>query len=109
MKIFSSILILLMVTIALSADYLLKIAGTKDSMLNRYFFGGMILYSLTAFVWYYILRTTKFSGANLLYSLFTVLLSVAIGVFFFKESLHSIEIIGVIMAITSIIILTRFS
>lgn len=109
MKLVSLVSVLVMVSMALLADYLLKIAGTKPTMINRYFIGGAVVYSLTAFVWYFVLRNIKFSGANLLYSIFTILLSVGIGIFVFKESLGPMEIIGVAMAIGSIIILMRFA
>lgn len=98
-----------MVAMAIFADYLLKIAGSKSSILNRYFVGGMIVYSLTAFVWYFVLRNIKFSLANLFYSLFTVLMSVGIGVMVFREKLGSIEILAILMALASIIFLFRFA
>jgi drug/metabolite transporter (DMT)-like permease len=98
----------LMVLVALLADYLLKIAGDKINWANKYFWLGMILYSLTAFVWYFVLRHIKFSEANLFYSLLTVLASVAIGRFAFGEHLSLIEGIAVCTAIGSIVVLSRF-
>ena len=109
MKIFSFLAVIAMVIMALFADYLLKIAGSKTSILNRYFIGGMIVYSLTAFVWYFVLRNIKFSLANLFYSLFTVLISVGIGAMVFRERLGSIEILAVLMALASIVLLFRFA
>jgi EamA domain-containing membrane protein RarD len=109
MKYLSILAVVLMVSMALAADYLLKLAGSKDSIFNRYFAGGMMLYSLTAFVWYFVLRNIKFSEANVFYSIFTVLLSAVIGVVVFKEHISIIEIIAIAMAIGSLIILSRFN
>jgi len=108
MKYLPLLAVFLMVSIALLADYFLKIAGTKASIVNRYFFGGMALYSLTAFLWYFVLRNIKFSQANVFYSIFTILLSVVIGLIVFKEHLNLIEGIAIVMAVVSLIILSRF-
>lgn len=97
-----------MVIIALSADYFLKIAGTKSPFFNRYFLAGLILYSSTTFIWYFVMKNIKFSEANLFYSLLTVLASVGIGRFIFNERLNLIEGIAVLTAIGSIIVLSRF-
>lgn len=101
-------LVLAMVSLALTADYFLKLAGQKDQFLNRDFFLGMTLYASTAFVWLFVLKYVKFSVANLFYSLFTIILAVLIGVFRFKESLNLLEMAGIGMAFISIILLGRF-
>jgi len=38
-----------------------------------------------------------------------VLLLTAIGVLIFRESLHSYEMIGIVLAVTSLVLLTRFA
>lgn len=109
MQVPSFVLILLMVVMALVADYFLKIAGQKPEMLNRFFLAGMAIYATTAFIWYVVLKNIKFASANLFYSLFTVLLSVVMGVILFKETLFPVEIVGIVLAISSILILSRFA
>lgn len=109
MKILSFAAVFLMVSMALVADYFLKIAGTKPTMFNLYFLGGTLIYLCTAFVWYFVLKNIEFTEANLFYSLFTILLSVVIGTLIFREPLELLEVVGIAMAIGSIILLTRFA
>lgn len=100
--------VLIMVVMALLADYCLKLAGQKIHLLNPLFFTGMAIYAATAFVWTFVLKNIKFGTANLFYSLFTVLLSAVMGIFLFNESLNPLEIVGMVMAVGSIVILSRF-
>ncbi len=100
--------VLVMVCMAIGADNLLKEAGLQKSMFNIFFFGGMGLYSLTAFVWYYVLRNAKLAEANLMYALLTILVSVITGILFFKERLSAGEIFAFMTAVASIVMLSRF-
>ncbi len=108
MRIVGLLAVFVMVIVALTADYFLKIAGTKSPFFNRYFIAGFILYSLTTFIWYFVMKNVKFSEANLLYSLFTVLAAVGIGRYIFNERLNIWETVAVCTAIGSIVVLSRF-
>lgn len=106
MDIFAIILMSIMV---MAADSFLKRAGYEKSFNNPYFYMGMLVYMLTSFVWFFVLKNLKFSIANLMYGLFTMILSVMVGIIFFKEKLGAIEFLGVLMAVASVFILRRFS
>jgi drug/metabolite transporter (DMT)-like permease len=55
------------------------------------------------------MKHIKLSSLGVIYSLTTVLLLVAIGVFYFHEKLNIYEIIGIVAAIVSVILLSRFA
>lgn len=69
---------------------------------------GSVIYACTAFGWFFVLKKMKLSSAAVIYSMIIVLLSVTIGIFYFKEKLNFYEMIGVTMAILSMLLLYRF-
>jgi multidrug transporter EmrE-like cation transporter len=65
-----------------------------------------ISYSLTTSCW--LPALTKFNSLSVLgtiWAVMTTLIAVLVGVFIFKESLTSIQMIGIVMAVISIILL----
>ena len=105
----------ILIVIALSAagvmgDYCIKIAGNGKQYIDRgWFIIGMLIYASTAFGWFYAMKHIKLSSLGVIYALTTVLLLVVVGIFSFNEKLNVYEIIGMIGAITSIILLGRFA
>ncbi len=69
----------------------------------------MIGYALSAFGWVYVLRWFKLSTIGAIYSIVLIGMLAIIGVTAFSEKITTTEIIGLILACVSIIILTRFS
>ncbi|MBI5892641.1 MAG: transporter [Deltaproteobacteria bacterium] len=92
------------------ADYFLKVASLHDKPVkNKEFLIALLVYSLTVFPWVYIMKYLKLATIAVVYSLTTVILLTLLGVFVFNETLNHYEVAGVIMAITSIILLSRFA
>src|SRR5690349_12424325 len=111
----SSTTLAVFVTIAFSVlgvlgDYFLKLASAKDESLKTpAFYVGFILYASTAFGWVFVMKHLKLATVGVVYSISMVLLLTAVGVVAFKESLNSYEIAGLIMAVGSLLLLTRFN
>ena len=96
--------------IGVLADYFIKVSGSGPKYINYpYFFIGMIVYALTAFGWFYVMKYVKLSTLGIFYSVTTVVLLALVGTILFKEHLSAYETIGIILGIISIIILARFS
>ena len=103
------LIIIFLAGVGVLADYFLKISGNGEKYINYpTFFIGMIIYALTAFGWFYVMKHIKLSTLGIFYSVTTVVLLAFVGVFFFKEQLSIYDIIGIVLGITSIIILARF-
>jgi small multidrug resistance pump len=104
-----------MVTIGFSllgvlGDYFLKLASAHDHSLKTiWFYIGFVVYASTAFGWVFVMKHLKLATLSVVYSISMVLLLTAIGVVFFRESLNSYEIAGLVMAIASLILLVRFA
>src|SRR6476620_10426868 len=103
------------VTIAFSVvgvigDYYLKLASAKDESLKSHaFYIGFLIYASTAFGWVFVMKHLKLATVSVVYCISMVLLLTAIGVAVFKESLNGYEIAGLVMAVASLLLLTRFN
>jgi drug/metabolite transporter (DMT)-like permease len=103
------------VTIAFSlvgvlGDYFLKLASQRDQPLRTgWFYLGFALYASTAFGWVFVMRHLKLATISVLYSVSMVLLLTAIGTLVFRESLKPLEIVGIVLALASLVLLVRFA
>ena len=103
------------VTIAFSVlgvvgDYFLKLASADENPLRTAsFYLGFVLYASTAFGWVFVMKHLKLATIAVVYSVSIVLLLTVIGVVFFRESLSHYEIVGLFMAIGSLVLLVRFA
>ncbi len=73
------------------------------------FYLGFVLYASTAFGWVFVMKYLKLGTIGVLYSVCMVLFLTAIGVVVFKESLNYYEIAGLVLAVISLTLLTRFA
>lgn len=98
--------IVLVSIFSILADIILKKAADN----NNYIFLiiGCGLYVLDAFFWFIAYKYSKFSTVGILYSLSVVFLSVLTGIFYFKERINIVEVIGLVLGFVSIILLSRF-
>ena len=107
--------IAVLVTIAFSVigvlrDYFLKLASAREQSLRTgWFYLGFALYASTAFGWVFVMRHLKLATISVLYSVSLVLLLTAIGVVLFRESLNYFEVIGIVLAVVSLVLLMRFT
>ena len=75
----------------------------------KWFLLGFILYALTAFGWFYVMKNIKLSTLGVFYAISTIIFLIIVGVFYFKEPLNNYEIAGVVLAILSLILLGKFA
>jgi drug/metabolite transporter (DMT)-like permease len=96
--------------IGVLGDYFLKLASAKEqSLRTSCFYLGFALYASTAFGWVFVMKHLKLATISVLYSVSLVLLLTGIGVVLFHESLNYFEVIGIVLAVMSLVLLMRFS
>ena len=101
--------IILLSAVGVLGDFFLDLAGReKQSSQVHFFLIGMLIYALSAFGWFYIIKQVKLEDLGILYALTTSFLLILVGVLFFKEQLQAKEIIGLILGFLSILLLSRF-
>ncbi len=103
------LVIILLAGVGVLADYFIKLSGSGVKYINYpQFLIGLVLYTLTAFGWFYVMKHIKLSTIGIFYSVSTLMLLAIVGVFFFKEQLSIYEVVGILFGVISIIILARF-
>src|SRR5512132_179007 len=91
-------------------DYFLKLASAREQPLRTgWFYLGFALYASTAFGWVFVMRHLKLATIGVLYSVSMVLLLTAVGLVLFQESLNYFEVIGIVFAVVSLVLLMRFA
>ena len=96
--------------IGVLGDYFLKLAsGREQPLRTSWFYLGFALYASTAFGWVFVMKYLKLATISVLYSVSLVLLLTGIGVVLFRESLNYFEVIGIVLAVTSLVLLIRFA
>jgi multidrug transporter EmrE-like cation transporter len=96
--------------IGVLGDYFLKLASAKEqSLRTSCFYLGFALYASTAFGWVFVMKHLKLATISVLYSVSLVLLLTAVGVVLFQESLNYFEVIGIVFAVISLVLLMRFA
>ena len=102
------------VTIAFSClgvlgDYFLKLVSAQEASLRATaFYVGFVIYASTAFGWLFVMKHLQLATIGAVYSVSMVLLLTILGVVRFGESLSAIDIVGLMMAIGSLVLLGRF-
>jgi drug/metabolite transporter (DMT)-like permease len=70
---------------------------------------GFVVYASTAFGWVFVMRYLKLATISVVYSISMVLLLTAVGVVLFGESLNYYEVVGIGLAVASLLLLMRFA
>lgn len=91
-------------------DFFIKQAAVDNNAdsWKKVVIGGFIWF-ITAIGWFFLLKKEKLISLGGIYLVSSVILLVFVSVFIFKEKVSEMEIVGIIMAIISLIILARFS
>jgi drug/metabolite transporter (DMT)-like permease len=94
--------------VGIAGDYFLKRASDRDRPLVTWeFLLGLLLYASTAFAWVYVMRQLKLATIGVIYSVSMVLLLAGMGVLFFGETLSLKEVVGIVLAIASLLLLAN--
>lgn len=108
--IFAIILVAVISIIEVLGDFLIKLSGQGAKYIDwKLFIPGFAIYSFTAILWFFAIKNEKLSTLGVFFSIFTILCFVAIDVFYFKEQMNSYEIVGIILALISLVLLGRFA
>ncbi len=90
-------------------DFFIKLASNSPkSPIIKWFVIGAVIWASVAFGWYHVYKYLKLSTSAVFYAISTILFLTSVSVFYFKEKLNIYEIIGIAMAIGSLILLKRF-
>ena len=91
-------------------DFFIKISGSGSKFVElKWFIVGLAIYASTAFGWFFVMKYVKLPVLGVFYTVSTVLFLTLVSVFYFKEPLTLYEIIGILFAMGSILLLWNFT
>ena len=108
-------LLALIITVGLAlisviGDYFINLAGEgRKDIVTRWFVIGLIIYASTAFGWFFVMKHIKLSTMGVYYAVPTIVFLALISVFSFKESINIYEVLGIILAILSVVLMAKFA
>jgi len=111
----NSVLLAFLAGIMLSAVTVLADVFVKHASLKNEFSGwpelvvGALIYGATAFGWFFLMRKITLTQLGVLYGVSCIILLTLVSVFYFKERISLMEILGIFLGLASIALLARFS
>jgi len=91
-------------------DFFINLAGEGKKFIElKWFVIGFLIYASTALGWFLVMKHIKLATLGVFYAVSTIVFLVIVGTFYFKEPINAYEIVGIITAIVSLIILGRFA
>ena len=104
------LLVVLISIITAIGDFFMKLAGNSSRYIDaKWFSYGMLLYLITGFGWFMVMKVVKLSSIGIIYGVTTSVVLAFIGIAIFHEKLNFIEVIAMMMGLTSIFLLARFA
>lgn len=101
-------IVLGIVGFSIIGDYLLKLASQReDWMTTPHFALGALLYGVSAFGWVLAMRLMPLGSIGVSYAVLSVLALTALGVFVFGEKLALRDVLGILLAFTSLGLMSR--
>lgn len=99
-----------LIILTVIADAMIKNASLQVAFEGwKLLVSGATIFGLTGFGWFFLMRKVKLSTLGVWYSVGCVVLLTLLSVFYFKEKISSMEVVGIIFAVISLIILVRFA
>ena len=106
----SLIAAVLLALIGVIGDFFINLAGEGKKFIELgWFIIGFLIYAATAFGWFFVMKHIKLSTLGVFYAISTMLFLTIVSVFYFKESISPYEIIGIVLAVISIILLGKLA
>lgn len=101
---------ILLSMVSVAADYFVKRASESPHALqSAYFVTGAAMFTVSAFGWVFVLRYVKLATIGAIYSVVTVIGLAVLELTIFNESFTPAEWLGMGLAISSLILLSRFT
>lgn len=97
-----AVVLFLIVVATTAGDYSLKIASGEGRLLSSPMLFGLILYSIPAFGWMYLMKSHSLAQIGVIYSAATILVLFALSILVFREEVSRREYFGAVLALGAI-------
>jgi multidrug transporter EmrE-like cation transporter len=104
-----TVLILTIATaLTLAGDYCIKVAsGDQDGLSSKTFMLGALLYAMPSVAWFFLMRSHSLAAVGVYYSAAVIILLATLGCLVFKEAFGLREVVGLSLAIASVVVMSR--
>ena len=103
----SALILAAIVALTVVGDYSIKAASQLGGGLwTRAFLLGALMYGLPAVGWYYLMQAHSLAAIGVFYSAVTLLLLAGMGTLVFKESFGLREMVGLSLALASVVVMS---
>lgn len=103
----SALILAAIVALTVVGDYSIKAASQQGGgLFTRAFLLGALLYGLPAIGWYYLMQAHSLAAIGVFYSAVTLLLLAGMGTLVFKESFGLREVVGLSLALASVVVMS---
>lgn len=103
---YAIVLTLVVSSVSVVGDFCVRKAVDAESPIT-YLLLGALVYGCNTIGWYYLMLEVKLAVLGALFAIFSTLMLIAIGVFFFKEPLSVQEMIGILLGMIALMLLVR--
>ena len=93
--------IIILTLLELCAQFLLKLGLNNKVLISL----GMIFYAIVGYIYYLGLKKNKFASMSIAWHVVMAVVTLLIGIFYFKEEYNKKELLGLILGILSILLL----
>ena len=103
----SALILSSIVILTVIGDYYVKAASQHGGgLLTRAFLIGALLYGLPAIGWYYLMQAHSLAAIGVIYSAVTLMLLAGLGTLIFKEAFGLREVVGLSLAMASLVVMS---
>jgi drug/metabolite transporter (DMT)-like permease len=96
------------IALTLAGDWCIKFAsGEEQGIVHPIFLAGVVLYALPAIGWFFLMRSHSLAAIGVYYSAAVLILLAALGALVFKEALGLREILGLSLAVASVLVMSH--
>ena len=103
MKSFIIIWVVVVAILEVIGDILFKEWAIHNK--NLFLVLGIVFYMIATIFWAFSLKYQDLSKAVVIFAVLTLIIGVLVGVFFYKESLTTLNTIGIILGLASVILI----
>ncbi len=93
--------------VVILGDYAIKIAADRAALTSAPMVLGVVLYALSAILWFFAMRHVSLGQAAVLYSMLTLVALFLIGALMFDEPVGKRELAGMVCALAAMILMTH--
>ena len=93
--------------VVILGDYAIKIAADRAALVSFPMYAGILLYAISAGLWFHAMRHVSLGQAAVAYSMLTLIALFILGALVFGEPVGRRELAGMVCALAAMVLMSR--